>query len=139
MRGTKWESSCHRKYAARAVARELLVRIQFKRFGGFGGTRLSAELNTESLTPADANVLRELIRAADFFRLPPAVSSPDAADGFRYLVTVESADERHSVSTTDPAPSPALRALLDYLTKVAKRATGARGSDHPRENHQQSK
>jgi hypothetical protein len=64
--------------------------------------------------------LEEILDAADFFGLPAALlpSRPDA-DRFQNVVTVESTDRRHSVRTTDKAAPKALRALLEYLTRVS--------------------
>jgi Emfourin len=109
------------------------MRIHFERSGGVGGVRLTAELDTDqgsaiygaaqlqrSLSSDEVRRLREILEAVDLFDLPAqAPPSRRGADRFQYVVTVESAGKRHSMRTTDRAAPKALRALLEYLTKIS--------------------
>lgn len=46
------------------------------------------------------------------------------ADGFSYLVTIQSERKTHTVRTTDGQVLPTLRPLIDYLVKEGRRQRG---------------
>ncbi len=100
------------------------MRIDFLRTGGFAGIRLQATIQTETLPTAEAAELRELVAAADFFRLPrTAPGSGSTADQFTYRITVvDSLLHRHTVQTTDAAAPPSLQPLIQRLTQLARLA-----------------
>jgi hypothetical protein len=105
------------------------MRVYFERSGGFGGMRLTAELDTDqlqatygatrvqrALLPEEAHHLERLVESSDFFALPARTSSAArGADRFQYVITVENAGTRHSVHTTDEAAPEALGVLLTAL------------------------
>ena len=63
------------------------MRIQFERTGGFAGMRTVASIDSDSLPPGQAQELRELVDAADFFNLPSRIEdSGEGADQFQYTV-----------------------------------------------------
>ena len=100
------------------------MRIDFLRTGGFAGTRLQATIRTETLPPAEAAELQELVAAANFFRLPRTASgSGSAADQFTYrIIVVAGLLRRRTIQTTDAAAPPALRPLIQRLTQWARAA-----------------
>jgi hypothetical protein len=122
------------------------MRIHFQRSGGVGGFRLIAELDTDqrhvvygaarlerSLSADEVRRLQEILDSVDFFRLPEQVpSSRQGTDRFQYVITVESAGNRHSVRTTDKAAPKALRDLLEALTRISMgRAAVPKTGDTP--------
>src|SRR5512145_2042046 len=109
------------------------MRVHFERSGGFGGMRLSAELDTDqlqatygatrvqrALSPEEARHLERLVESSDFFALPARTSSAArGADRLQYVITVENAGKRHSVHTMDEAATEALGALLAVLRNAS--------------------
>jgi len=105
------------------------MRVYFERSGGFGGMRLTAELDTDqlqaiygatrvqrALSPEEALHLEKLIGSSSFFALLARTSSAArGADRFQYVITVENAGKRHSVQMTDEAAPAALGALTSSL------------------------
>ncbi len=101
------------------------MRIQFERTGGFAGMRLAATIDTATLPADQANTLPGLIEAAHFFDLPAQIPAPpQAADQFHYRVTIEAEGKRHTVEAGEGAASPALQALFQQLTQLARSARG---------------
>src|SRR5512145_687451 len=99
------------------------MRIDFERTGGFSGMRLAATLDTATLPADQADTLHGLIAEAHFFDLPSQIPAPpEAADQFHYHVTVEAEGKRHTVDVGEGAASPALQALLQQLTLLARSA-----------------
>ncbi len=98
------------------------MKISFERSGGFAGLRLSALFDTELLPPATAAALTRLVEEADFFALPAILpGSPNAADMYQYVLTVEDEMRSHTVTASEDAASDALRQLLQYLMRLARK------------------
>lgn len=109
------------------------MRIDYERTGGFAGMRLATTFDTDTLPADQAGTLQGLIAEAHFFDLPaqpsaPQLSAPQspappqAADQFHYHVTIEAKGKRHTVDVGEAAASPALQALLQRLTLLARSA-----------------
>jgi hypothetical protein len=109
------------------------MRVHFERSGGFGGLRLTAELDTtqlrvtygatrtqRALSPEEAHYLETLVESSGFLALPAMMpSATRGADRFRYVITVENTGKRHSVQTTDEAAPAALRTLITCLRNAS--------------------
>jgi hypothetical protein len=109
------------------------MRVQFERSGGFGGIRLTAELDTDqlhvtygatrvqrALSPEEARHLERLVESSDFFALPARMpSAARGADRFQYVMAVESAGKRHTVQTADETAPAALKALIASLGNIS--------------------
>lgn len=97
------------------------MRIHFERTGGFAGMRMTATVDTESLSPDEARDWREMVDAAGFFDLPATITTPTpGADRFQYKLTVEAEGRRHTVEMGEAAAPEALQPLLQRLTAVAR-------------------
>ena len=107
-------------------ARSHPMRVHFERTGGMAGMQFAATIDGEALTPDERAQFEELITAVDFFALPERLVAPSpGADRFQYRVTVERGEERHTVVISEAVAPPALRPLLDWLTRAMR---GRRGS-----------
>ncbi len=99
------------------------MRIQFERSGGFAGMRLAATIDTATLPAEQASALQDSIDAARFFDLPANIPAPpNAADQFQYHVSIDAGSKKHTVDVGEGSASPALSALLQQLTTLAKSA-----------------
>ncbi len=98
------------------------MQITFERSGGFAGIRLRKTLDTDALPPEEGLKLRQMVEAAGFFSLPPSIiSEKPGADRFQYQITIENGSQSHTVLVEEEAASKELRALLTYLTTLARR------------------
>jgi hypothetical protein len=98
------------------------MKIIFERSGGFAGLRLNAAFDTEALPTETADALRRLVEDADFFALPAIIAgNPAAADLYQYVVTVEDDTGSHTVTASEDAASDALRQLIQYLMRLARK------------------
>jgi hypothetical protein len=101
------------------------MRIDYERTGGFAGIRLAATIDTATLPADQSATLQNLIDEAHFFDLPAKIPSPpNVADQFNYRVTIEAAGKRHTVEAGEASASPALQALQQQLTLLARSARG---------------
>jgi hypothetical protein len=97
------------------------MRINFERTGGFAGTRMATVADTSTLPPEQANQLRRLVEAADFFHLPATITSPTSgADRFQYRLAVEENGVQHTVTVSERALPAPLRPLIEWLVAAAR-------------------
>ena len=96
------------------------MRIEFERSGGFAGMRLSGRVDTSELSAEQACSLEEAVDAAQFWDLPDEIPGDRGVDRFQYIVTVESADRRHTVRVGESAMPETLGALVEAVTRLAR-------------------
>ena len=97
------------------------MKIYFERSGGFAGMRMTASLDTASLDLDKANKLEDIVRNSSFFTLAPKTVRPQmGADYFRYKITIETQDKKHTVEVTDMMIPPSLKPLIDILVDSAR-------------------
>jgi len=102
------------------------MRIAFERSGGLAGLRRAANVDIAALPPDEARELRALTDAARVFELPADMPAPrPGADRFRYRLTIEDGDRRHTVDVDEAAAPENLRPLLDWLNRRAAPVAGS--------------
>lgn len=98
------------------------MRMTFERTGGFAGITLTKVFDTADLPENEANQLRQLVDAANFFRLPKTITSNSKQpDRFQYQLKVEDNGKQHTVEVSEQAAPGTLRPLLDWLMTAARR------------------
>lgn len=97
------------------------MKISLVRTGGFANIRLTGEVDVDSLPPEEAQKLKEMVEAADFFNLP-ATSFParPGVDRFQYEITVEQDAKRHVVRVSEETIPPKLEPLIRYLIEFIR-------------------
>ncbi len=97
------------------------MRIHYLRSGGQGPlARRECTIDTDTLSPDEAQKLIKLVETANFFQLPATGPMPRAVwDRFQYEVSVETGGREHTVVVYEPAVPADLEPLLDQLNKLA--------------------
>ncbi len=97
------------------------MKVTFERSGGFAGMLMTATVDTEILSTSEAEQLRQLIQATNFFHLPSKiVSASSQPDRFQYKIIAEDGNRHHTVQVSESVISEQLRSLLDWLTEMAR-------------------
>lgn len=96
------------------------MHIDFERSGGFAGMTIRTSVDTDKLSSAESSELTQLVKAANFFTLPPNTGPGPGADQFNYKVTVQIDALNRTVVTTDTTMPPALKPLIDHLMSLAR-------------------
>lgn len=102
------------------------MRIQLKTDGGvayFPALAAPRTLDDSDLDEADRATLAALTDAADFFNLPPDLSGakPGAADYHSYTLTIEQAEQEHTVRFDDLTDDQRLMDLLAFIQAKLKK------------------
>ncbi len=65
------------------------MQITFERSGGFAGLITTTTVDTATLPASEANQLRLLVEAANFFQLPSTIAPGSQPDRFQYQLTIQ--------------------------------------------------
>jgi hypothetical protein len=97
--------------------------MTFKRTGGFAGISIAKVFDTAALPAEEANQLRQLVDAADFFHLPATITSnPAQPDRFGYQLTVDENGRQHAVEVSEQGVPDTLMPLIEWLMAAVRRA-----------------
>ena len=97
-------------------------RIKFERTGGFGGTRIAADIEPDKLSEEQNQALLDVLDALDFPELPEhLMSDSPIPDEFTYTITVEGEDWKHTVVTGDSSAPEKMQELLQMLNRIARK------------------
>lgn len=96
------------------------MRVQLKTDGGivyFPALAKPRTLADGDLDEAERGTLAALIKAADFFNLPPDMTGaqPGAADHQSYTLSIEQDGKQHTVRFDDLTDDPQLMDLLGFI------------------------
>src|SRR5262249_50374922 len=103
------------------------MRISCKKTGGIAGLKASAEGDSEQLSPAQAQEMKDLVERADLFDQPSKPGGKSMPDQFQYEITVEDQGKTHSFVTNDAAASDDLLDLVDWLVGAARKQKSGKG------------
>ena len=110
-----------RYFATKGGDNEVGMRITLERSGGVTGMRMTATLDTETMSPQEARDLEALVASARFFDLPATLASaPTRPDLFQYRLTLEIEGRRHIVNMAESAVPETFQTLLRRLVAAAR-------------------
>ena len=99
-----------------------MMKVYFERSGGFAGLRTSVLLDTDTMPQDESAQLHQMCNSMNFFNLPSKLDAKSGtADLFRYKITVESKDGKHTVETTDQSMPPGFENFVNYLSDKAQK------------------
>ena len=97
-------------------------KLKFERTGGFGGMRISADIEPDQLSDEQNQAILDVLDALDFPGLPEQLLSDSSMpDEFTYTITVEAEDWKHTVVTGDSSASEKMQELLQMLNRIARK------------------
>jgi len=92
------------------------MKISLVRSGGVAGMRLEATVDTGVLPPDTARKFHALVEEADLPQLSePTIKVKSAPDRFRYTLTVEDGDRKHSIIFEERRVPEAVQPLFEAV------------------------
>ena len=83
--------------------------------------RVAATIDTQLLSPEQANEIEDMVKGLNFFDLPGELEAPDrGADRFQYRLTINTEGHTHTMEVGESAAPGELRPLLRKLTVMAR-------------------
>jgi len=97
------------------------MRVSLKKSGGIAGLKVRAEVDSEELSPAREQKMKDLVEQANLLQQPAKPGGRSMPDQFQYEITIEDQGKTHSFVTSDSAASDELLELVDWLIAASKR------------------
>jgi hypothetical protein len=99
-----------------------VMKVSIVRGGGFAGLVTVITVDSASLTPEDAAMLRAKVEQAGLFGPPGRGDGPDPRpDRFDYEVTVEDQGQVRTARVSETGLSGPLRSLISYVSSLPGR------------------
>jgi len=97
------------------------MRVSCRKTGGIAGLKISAEVDSEQISAAERQEMKELVERARLFDQPANPIARSTPDQFQYQITIEDQGKQHSFVTNDSAASDELLDLVDWLIATARK------------------
>ena len=105
------------------------LRISIERTGGVAGITIAATVDTKELSPDEAQKLLNMVKEADFFNLPPKITSRSPQpDRFQYELRAKQNGQQHTVTVSEEVMPAKLRPLVKWLMEAAREKRKDRGA-----------
>jgi hypothetical protein len=92
-----------------------IMHVMLQRTGGFTGIPMKKTVDVANMPVNEINELRQMVEAAKFFQMPPAILSAPQPDRFQYEITIEQDGNRHTVKMAETAVPSELKPLLNWI------------------------
>ena len=96
------------------------MRVTLEQSGGFAGLLLTKTIDTQTLSPTEAEELERLVKESDFFRLTSIVEASPQPDRFSYTLSVEREGQTHSINVSETNLPKAVRSLVEWVQARSK-------------------
>jgi len=99
--------------------------IYLERSGGFAAIELRSVIDSAQLEEEERQTVETLVEEAHFFDLPAEIhSGGSGVDRFHYTLTIQQAGASHTVETGEEGMPAELEALVQEVTRLARRMRG---------------
>lgn len=95
------------------------MKVTVVRGGGLAGLVTETEVDSDQLSPDDADALEAKVRDAGVFELSDAESPQSYPDEMSYRVTVEEGERSHTVTLREGTMPDAIRSLISWLDGIS--------------------
>lgn len=96
------------------------MRVTFEQSGGFAGLLITKTIDSETLSPSEAEQLQQLVQSSDFFRLTPIAEAAPQPDRFEYSISIDSGNQSHTIDISETNIPDQLRPLLSWIQAHAR-------------------
>jgi hypothetical protein len=95
------------------------MKVTVVRGGGLAGIVTETEVDSDQLSPDDADALEAKVREAGLFDLNDEATPPSYADEVSYRLSIEDDERSHTVTLREGTLTDTVRSLISWLDAVA--------------------
>lgn len=91
------------------------MRITLEQSGGFAGLLITKTIDTQDLSPAEAQQIEDLVKASNFFQLTSIEDASPQPDRFNYTLSVERNGRTHSIDVSETNMPERVRLIIEWM------------------------
>ncbi|BAU12833.1 hypothetical protein LEP3755_33640 [Leptolyngbya sp. NIES-3755] len=91
------------------------MRVTLEQSGGFAGLMITKTIETQDLSPSEAQQLEDLVNGSNFFQLNSIVESSPQPDRFGYTLTIERDGRSHSIDLSETNMPEKVKSIVDWV------------------------
>lgn len=91
------------------------MRVTLEQSGGFAGLMITRTVDTQDLSPTEAQQLEQLVKQSNFFQLNSIVEMSPQPDRFGYTMTIEMNGQTHSIELSETNMPEPVRSLVEWV------------------------
>lgn len=95
------------------------MRVTLEQSGGFAGLMIMRTIDTQDLSPSEAQELEQLVKDADFFQLNSMTDRAPQPDLFGYQLSIETDERSHTIQVSETNMPAQLRPLMAWIQEKA--------------------
>lgn len=96
------------------------MRVTLEQSGGFAGLMITRTIDTQDLSPSEAQQLEQLVNESNFFQLTSTTESSPQPDRFQYQFSIDTGEHSHSIQIGETNIPEQLRPLLTWVQAKAR-------------------
>lgn len=96
------------------------MRVTLEQSGGFAGLMLTKTIESQNLSPTEAEQLENLVKESNFFQLTSIVEASPQPDRFGYTLSVEMDGRKHSIEVSETNLPEKVRSLVEWVQNKAR-------------------
>ncbi|MGG6264459.1 protealysin inhibitor emfourin [Leptolyngbya sp. AN03gr2] len=91
------------------------MRVTLEQSGGFAGLMITKSIDTQDLSPSEAQQLENLVKSSNFFQLNSIVEASPQPDRFGYTLMIEMNGRSHSIDLSETNMPEKVRPIADWV------------------------
>ncbi|HTL89297.1 MAG TPA: protealysin inhibitor emfourin [Leptolyngbya sp.] len=91
------------------------MRVTLEQSGGFAGLITTKTIDTQDLSPPEAEQLKRWVKDANFFQLKSIAEASPQPDRFNYTLSVKMDSQTHSIQVSETNVPEKLKPLLNWV------------------------
>lgn len=91
------------------------MRVTLEQSGGFAGLMITKTINTQDLSPSEAQQLEEMVRESNFFQLNSISEAFPQPDRFGYTLSIEMEGRTHSIDISETNMPESVKPIVEWI------------------------
>lgn len=91
------------------------MRVTLEQSGGFAGLMITKTIETQDLSPSEAEQLENMVRDSNFFQLNSISEAFPQPDRFGYTLSIEKDGRTHSIEMNETNMPEQLKPIVEWV------------------------
>lgn len=91
------------------------MRITLEQSGGFAGLMITKTIDTQDLSPSEAQQLEKLVRESNFFQFTSIAEAFPQPDRFGYTISIEMEGRSQSIEVSETNMPESIKPIVEWV------------------------